>query len=1073
MQKIRGLIYKSLFVVALLYAYYGFSQFIGNPIVYYYHPLEYGGYSQNWFIEKTDHGVLFFANGDGVLEYDGYEWKIHKIGKQVTPSALLFDKEILWVGSKNELGFLMPNNKGEYEYNSLINLIPDKYQNFGFVLRIHKHGKYIYFSAYESIFVWDGKQMHVYKTSSNTNIFKVNDLILGFENNQGLFVFDGINKNRLINGEFFRNKLIRQILPYDSNKYLIITRKDGLFLASFHFQSKNNIAIEDIEFFESDCYNLAAKDIIYHAIFLHDGSFALATMLGGTYLMNKEGLCFGKLDRSTGIPNETHTYLYQDYEHNLWIATDNGIAKVALASNFTYFNERSNLYGSVIEIKKFKNHIIAGTWQGLFVIPLKHNEKFYNQSFVKIPEIKSQCWKINVIEVDGDTFMIAATSDGLYKIDTQFRIYLINDESYYSLAYSNAFPNLLFAGRRNGIDIFKIQNNTINLYKELNLAKDLAQTRHLLFDNEEILWIGTDLSEIFSLTIQKNLNDYAFYLRDHSQFLFEANSYNFHKINNSIFVISDQNIYLINKNLNNQIFFEELSNFRNFLIKFLQAKISIIFYNEIHNCIYFQIKRNDNFRRYTGVLKNNGKDWFADFESFGLFPQYDIHSIYADQNGLVWLGCDDGIFVYDQNRFVKRLDTFNAYIRKVEILGPSEVLKLIQQTNDVVKLLPKQNNIRFTFSANFYIKDHSLLFRYKLEGFDKEWSTWTRNRNKEYTNLSPGNYTFHIQAKDAFNQLSEISSFKLYIKRPWYLTYYAFGIYALIVGLSIYGINRLTHQHLIRTKQRLEAIIENRTREIAEQKLALEREKEKSDLLLLNILPIKIAEDLKNSGYSRAEFYQSATVLFTDFAGFTRLAENEEPQELVNKLERIFLIFDDIVIRNRLEKIKTIGDSHMSVGGIPVPNKTHLFDAVLAAIEMVESMEKIRKKYLWANNWNLRIGIHTGSLIAGIIGKRKFAYDVWGDTVNMSSRLQETSEKDRINISREVFQVIEPYFECEYRGKITLKHKGPVDLYFVNRLKAEYSKNPEGTKPNVKFREMYWNLMKCKSYGTFIRRNLY
>ncbi|MDX1959763.1 MAG: adenylate/guanylate cyclase domain-containing protein [Leptospiraceae bacterium] len=207
----------------------------------------------------------------------------------------------------------------------------------------------------------------------------------------------------------------------------------------------------------------------------------------------------------------------------------------------------------------------------------------------------------------------------------------------------------------------------------------------------------------------------------------------------------------------------------------------------------------------------------------------------------------------------------------------------------------------------------------------------------------------------------------------------------------------------------------------------------RSDDLLLNILPEKIATELKVTGKTEPLFYSCATILFTDFKGFTAIAENLSPRDLVSELDHCFREFDMITEKYGLEKIKTIGDAYMCVGGIPTESETHAIDACLAALEMLEVMNKIieEKKEKNLPYWEVRIGIHSGSVIAGVIGEKKFAYDVWGDSVNIASRLESSGEAGKINISSKTYGLVKDNFICEYRGKIAAKSKGELDMYFL------------------------------------------
>ncbi len=211
------------------------------------------------------------------------------------------------------------------------------------------------------------------------------------------------------------------------------------------------------------------------------------------------------------------------------------------------------------------------------------------------------------------------------------------------------------------------------------------------------------------------------------------------------------------------------------------------------------------------------------------------------------------------------------------------------------------------------------------------------------------------------------------------------------------------------------------------------REKKRSDELLLNILPEEVAEELKAKGEAEAKHIEEVTVLFTDFKGFTAIAEKLTPKELVTDIHECFSAFDHIMEKYGMEKIKTIGDSYMAAGGLPTPNKTNASDAVNAAIEIRQFIEegKARKIAIGKPYFEIRIGIHTGPVVAGIVGVKKFAYDIWGDTVNTASRMESSGEVGKVNISGNTYALVKDKFKCIQRGKIEARGKGEIDMYFV------------------------------------------
>ena len=242
---------------------------------------------------------------------------------------------------------------------------------------------------------------------------------------------------------------------------------------------------------------------------------------------------------------------------------------------------------------------------------------------------------------------------------------------------------------------------------------------------------------------------------------------------------------------------------------------------------------------------------------------------------------------------------------------------------------------------------------------------------------------------------------------------------------------------------------------LAETRLAAEHAK--SEALLINILPQEIAEELKLRGSSEPRYFQSTTVCFTDFQGFTQIAEALAPKELVDELDRCFSYFDSLMDRHNLEKLKTIGDSYMFVGGIPTANRTHAVDCVLAALEIQGFMNQMKaiKQDQRLPYWELRLGIHSGDLVAGVIGEKKFAYDVWSDTVNTASRCEAAGVAGRINISAATHELVRGFFDCEYRGAVPAKHKGEIDMYFVNGLRPDLCRGDEARIPNAEFQRRY------------------
>jgi class 3 adenylate cyclase len=243
----------------------------------------------------------------------------------------------------------------------------------------------------------------------------------------------------------------------------------------------------------------------------------------------------------------------------------------------------------------------------------------------------------------------------------------------------------------------------------------------------------------------------------------------------------------------------------------------------------------------------------------------------------------------------------------------------------------------------------------------------------------------------------------------------------------------------------LEQIINKRTEDLI-------IEKEKSEALLANILPKNTADEILAKGKATKTKFNFVTVLFSDIQGFTQIAEEMNPEVLIDELDKFFFHFDSVVEKYRIEKIKTIGDAYMCAGGIPEKNRTNPIEVILAALEMQQYMGKLKESSLLSGlkYWDIRIGIHTGTVIAGVVGHKKLSYDIWGDTVNTASRMESSGEAGKINISGTTYEFVKDFFICEHRGKMPVKYKGELDMYFVNEIIPEL-RDEQGA-PNSKFR---------------------
>lgn len=326
-----------------------------------------------------------------------------------------------------------------------------------------------------------------------------------------------------------------------------------------------------------------------------------------------------------------------------------------------------------------------------------------------------------------------------------------------------------------------------------------------------------------------------------------------------------------------------------------------------------------------------------------------------------------------------------------------------------------------------------VLVRYRLVPYSVEWTRWSKKNAQAYFDLPSGNYVFQLQKSDG-----DELELKLLVndatRSVSAMTY--------IVTCSVALFSFLVLILFFRRRVRL-AVREVELRLKKEYRMKFKAGQEKSG---------ELANTVKSQGRIRSRKYQKVTVLFADIQGFTRIVEYINPEKLIDELDRFFIYFDEVVEKYHIEKIKTIGDAYMCAGGLPNKNRTNPIEVVMAGLEMQRFMEESKTMHRGDYGfWELRIGIHTGPVISGEIGRKNVSFDIWGDTVNIASRMESSGTAGMINVTGITYQLIKEFFVCEYRGKMPIKYKGETDMYYVRHIKPELSEDGQGVVPNKKF----------------------
>lgn len=415
--------------------------------------------------------------------------------------------------------------------------------------------------------------------------------------------------------------------------------------------------------------------------------------------------------------------------------------------------------------------------------------------------------------------------------------------------------------------------------------------------------------------------------------------------------------------------------------------------------------------------------------------EFNRMSFYKSTNGRMYFGGLNGVNAfYPTMRFLEesqaRREADLLFTGFTRLDGDSDELFTYRtglDPNDTIVLSYHDKSFSFQFALADYRIPETNQYSYQLEGYEADWTPPSTVHDVRYNNLPAGRYTFRVRARSAEEQWKSVQlAIPVIIEEAYYRTWWFWSVCGILFLAALFGLERYRNFSARQREKALEKLVQERTQE-------LEEEKHKSEELLLNILPAGLAEELKEFGFAKARRHEMVTVMFSDFKGFSRISEQLDPEALVAEIDFCFRAFDHIIERYKLEKIKTVGDAYLCVNGINSDADAADAAAIIhAALDMQDFLDKraTERRSKDMHHFEARIGIHTGPVVAGIVGVKKFAYDIWGDTVNVASRMETNGEAGKINISETTYQLVKHDFSCTYHGDFQ-ENSNSIKMYWV------------------------------------------
>ncbi len=779
----------------------------GLPYVQNFTTEDYQASGQCWAVAQDSFGVMYIGNGAGILEFDGNYWRlIPTPNKSAARSLAITDDNTVYVGAQNELGYLQPDSIGNLKFHSLINKIPENKRGFEDIWKTLDTHYGIVFQTAKGLYIYQNNKFRFYLTNGICHTsFYVNKRLYVRISEKGLFEFTGNDFKLVCQGEKFTEERVYAMLPYKPDTLLLVTRIMGLALYNYKQKDTTQSCIKPIN---NKLTDILKKKRTYCGTKLSGNAYAIGTLQNGVYVINDRGELIYHLNEAYGLNDNMILNTQTDRNNNLWITTDNGISHVLHNSPFRKFSHNYGLSGAAYNSNIFKDTLYVGTSQGAFI------KKDINR-FVKLTTRdglappNGQTWFLKEV----DNRLLFGHYLGLYEaIDTiadkyfeGYNIWMISplQDTEYMLAGTYR-KGLLILERKN--DIWKIRNQ-VKGFEE--------STRFFQQDDDGYIWITNDSKGVYRIKMNNELDSVAeiqFYddnnglPEKHNNFVFKIKTPD---KNERVIFATEDGIYNYNKQTDS---FHPDTMFR----KLIGSKSIDIFVSDQSGNIWYQEGGEKNSEK--GVIYFTRDSAYVFTRPFKKIYNNYVENINPISRNSIFFNTGDMVIHYNKQKDIDYFQPYKALIRTVYSNDSLLIANKRLANNDLLVLTYTNNTIFFRYSASFYEDMENIMYSYKLKGFDNNWSDWSLEKQKEYTNLREGTYTFKIKAKNIYGIESEIDEFTFKVLPPWYRTWAAYIVYGLITLLSVFGIVKFYTRRLTREKIRLERIVRTRTKEIEQQK---------------------------------------------------------------------------------------------------------------------------------------------------------------------------------------------------------------------------------------------------------------
>ncbi len=792
--------------------YYDYN-YVTQPFSKYFSPKQYNAGASNWCIASDNRDIMYFGNEQGLLEYDGTSWRgiITPYSADVRTIATDNNGKI-YITASSDFGYLKPDSIGQLRFISLKKQL-DK------VRKIDKefwdvavNSKGVFFKTADEIIRWNGKDFKIWDSVYAFRLYTIGDDIYSRNQGKGLMKIDGDSISVIPGGGYFKDTGVFDMLPLsepDQNypgKILITTNLSGLFI----YDGKSSIP------FKTDIDEFLKINQVYNACILKNGDIALATQRGGVAIINQNGKLVRMLNQNSGLPTNVAYDVYPDKLGGLWIATNEGIVCSEVNSPLAIIPAKGKLRSQVTSILRFKNNIYAANDIGVLFLEEGKSE------FELLKGSNKPAYEF----LKNNEKLFAVTNLGLNTVQGDHFSSEVDRQSISALSPSSLFHDVIYFGAIGSLGIIKSEVNKPPSVKTVNLTTDEIGT--VVEDSDSTLWMQQGDKFILHITskikgFEKAFGSDSIQIDTYSDKNgIPGSNWKLFSFDNKFLLAADNGIFKFDNNkktfVPDSILGAEFTTPGNIISIIQKSK---------KNGYWILVDVKNHYQLGKALLQNNGN---YKWEPMPLFQRIDLNSvkyIYPDYNPsndkeILWISTSEGLVYYDPEIEKNLKIPFSVFIRKAIVNNDSIVFagsKNISGNYPDVVIPFSQNDIRFEFSAASYEKSNANQYQYYLEGSDNDWSSWTTETKKDYTNLSGGTFTFRVRSKNIYGAISSEDSFSFKILPPWYLSWWAYSLYAIMILLAIFLTDRVMRRKIInreRNKAKLHEaeLIKNQAEEL-------------------------------------------------------------------------------------------------------------------------------------------------------------------------------------------------------------------------------------------------------------------